>query len=168
MPAPKPQDVLSYDIAQLVQYHHVEHKTLQEAAELIGVSKRTIKRMKKSDTYHDLATQAAESQGEPIENWVASLIKIKNEGGNERNKLSATIKGLDIFGAEPPKKEEHSHIFQAMSDDELRRQIENSIVNEEIASSPSAGRLEAAPESLPEPAVAEGEQSPRPVAVEEK
>lgn len=167
VPAKKPQDILSYDIAQAVQYHHVEHKNLQETADLIGVSRTTVKNMKRSETYHELATAAAENLDEPIEKWMESLIDIKNNGENERNKLTATMKGLDIFGAEPPRREEHAHTFQAMGDEELRRRIEDS-VNGQIAGTPNAGGLIETATSQPESAVVEGQQPPRTDASEKK
>ena len=168
MPAKKPQDVLSHDIAQAVQYHHVEHKTLQETADLIGVSRTTVKVMKRSGTYHELATAAAESLDEPIEKWMETLIEIKNEGENERNRLAATMKGLDIFGAEPPRKEEHAHTFQAMSDEEIRRKIESSIINEHITSTTNAAGLIESTTGQQESTVAEGQQQSRPDAPEKE
>ena len=168
MPARKSKELLSYNIAQVVQSHHVEHKTLQETADRIGVSRKTVKRMKKTETYHELATAAAEELGEPIEKWMGTLIKIKNEGDNERNRLAATMKGLDIFGAEPPKKEEHAHTFQTMSDDELRKQIKASVVNESITETANATGLVETTAGKSGPAMAEGQQPPCPNALEKE
>lgn len=136
MPAPKKKEVLSYDIAQVVQLHNIEKNTLQETADQIGVSRKTVVNIKKTDLYHELAQQALEANNGSIEEWCKALVEQRDatkmtpqnvEVPDNNARLKAVDIALDVYGARAPQKIDHTHSLRQSSDEELEAQLEASL-----------------------------------------
>jgi predicted DNA-binding protein (UPF0251 family) len=140
MPAPKPSDCTIQD-AEAVQYHAVEGKSLAETGKLMGVSRDTVKRIKKREAYHDLAVQALEKAGGDVKKTMEKLVAkteakytIKTgtdkDGNNTYEEVDAHTPQLraiericDIYGVDAPKHLDVAGLIASASVEELLAEI---------------------------------------------
>ena len=141
MPAKIDEKNIDIQVAEAVQYHAVEGKTLAEAGELMGCSRDTVKRIKKREAYHDLATQALEDAGGDVEEVMKKLLAKteatyykhigKDKEGNEKyekidahtTQLRAIERICDIYGVDPPKQLDVAGLIASSSVEELLAEI---------------------------------------------
>ena len=120
-------------------------KTWKETMSELHVTNSTISNTKNKKEYNALAQAMLESKNHGIEQYIEDLIAltkakkpviikgatgeastVSNEPENTV-RFNATSEIGDIFGAKAPKQVDLKHSMAAMSDEELRREVDNSV-----------------------------------------
>jgi hypothetical protein len=126
-----------YDV---MRSQELEHKTGDETAEELGISRRTVLRTKRKQSYRDVIIAELEQKrvipATFAENmklaYEATRIRRNAEGEREAvpdfpTRLKALEKHGDILGVDAPKEFDLKHSMATMGDDELKNEIDASI-----------------------------------------
>jgi len=134
MPAKWPESVTTKDLAVL-KLHEVEGKTLQETADVMGVSRTTVKQIKKRPAYREMVLLALEQESKTPADYAKKLMalveakKTINVGGHpietEDNvtQFNATKQWGNILGVDAPKELDVQHSLAGASDEELGKAL---------------------------------------------
>ena len=107
-------EALTLQQLEILQRHTVEGKSQEQVARELGISRDTVKRVKRKPAYHELAQAALETKGYTVDTLVEDLIakttatKSENIGGSviEIEDNVSQMKALDqiakIYGVHSP------------------------------------------------------------------
>ena len=135
-PAKKKPDILTLDDVSVIKLHEVEKKSLNETAEIMNVSRETVKRIKKKPAYRDFVLDAIEKRGYSADTFAEQIIalteankQINVEGELEEvddnpTRMKAVEKMGDILGVDAPKEYDVRHGLASATDEEIAADLE--------------------------------------------
>lgn len=135
MPAKDPH-TLEYKELEAFHHHEVLGKTIPDTAEIIGVSERSVNRMKLKPAWHDLTIIALEKKGHTLDDYAEKLLEMKdkqksiNIAGHKEvvDDNFAQITYLKeialIYGIYAPQKMDLRHGIAQTSDTELAEELD--------------------------------------------
>lgn len=183
MPAKIDPTTLTLRDAEIFKYHMLDKKTLDETADLVGVSRDVVKRTKKKQAFCELIDMAMQDEGYAAKEYAENLISMlqatkgvnyagrRQEEPDNLVRMQALRTWGDVTGAYAPKQLNLQHQMGAISDDELEDELKSSLdmhnVESRVVSAESVGKkpelinVVDGPESGPDgdiPAVKEDEE----------
>lgn len=135
---PAHQENLTIRDLEVMKYHEVDGMTLDETAEKVGVSRSTVKTIKKRPAYRDLVITAIEGKEYTADEFAEKLIQLleakkgsthlidDEQVRDEDNvtQFNALKKWGDILGVDAPKEYDVKHELATASDAELDKALE--------------------------------------------
>ncbi len=169
----KPDQTLKIKDLEIMQSQEVEHKEYTETMAELGVTRNAIADAKKKPAYRELVIAALAEKQVTVDTFAQNLkdlmeakkqINVHDEGLIEVNdntaRVAATMKFGDILGVDAPKEFDLKHSMAAMSDDELRDAVDDSVkeldgrIQNRVTGTPSAKAAVTNTVVAKEPAVA--------------
>jgi hypothetical protein len=130
--------------AEIFNYHEIEGRTLEETAELVGVSRSTVVKARQKETYNQLAINALQQRKMPVDQYAEKLVEateakkalnirgVRHEEPDNLTRMTALKEIGAIYGVYRPKQINLQHGLAGAPDEVLDAEIEE--LSEKISS----------------------------------